>query len=67
MLATARADVTAAIIQAITPELRRLVENAPPFGSISLVAFLHDSEVVRLELGATVNRQARPRADRGRA
>jgi len=49
----------------ITPELLRLLESAPPFGSAGIDLTSHDSEITSIDLRASVKRRLPPRADRG--
>jgi len=51
----------------ITPELLRLLESAPPFGSAGIDLTFHDSEITSIDLRASVKRRLPPRLDRGRS
>ncbi len=41
----------------IEPDLLRLLENAPPFGSASIALTFHDSEITSIDLAASVKRR----------
>ena len=43
----------------ITPELLKLLENAPPFGSCGIDIFLHDDQITRFTVRAEVSRKPR--------
>lgn len=55
------------LLRVIEPHLRRLLRDAPDFGSVKLEAFIRDADIGRVEIGASISRQIAPRADRGRA
>lgn len=50
----------------ITPELLRLLESAPPFGSAGIDLTFHDSEITSIDLRASVKRRLSLRANQGR-
>jgi hypothetical protein len=45
--------------------IRQLLRDAPDFGEISISATLHESNIVRIRLGAEVSRVVVPRVDLG--
>lgn len=48
------------------PHLRKLLRDAPAFGSVKLEIRLSEDEPIRVIYGAEVSRHVAPRADRGR-
>jgi len=66
MTPTESPDAKASRLLAILePHLRRLLRDAPEFGSVRIEAFLRDSDIGRVEVGASVSRTIAPRTDRG--
>jgi hypothetical protein len=45
------------LLAEITPDILRLLGNAPAFGSASIGMTFHDGEITSLDLGATVKRR----------
>ena len=41
----------------IAPELLRLLESAPPFGSAGIELIFHDSEITSIDIRASVKRR----------
>jgi hypothetical protein len=46
------------LLESIKPDLLRVLENAPPYGSCGVDIFFHDSEIVRIMLKAEVSKLA---------
>jgi hypothetical protein len=47
------------LLAEIKPELLKLLENAPAFGSCGIDVFLHENEIVRFAVRAEVSRKPR--------
>jgi hypothetical protein len=68
MAPTESPDAKASRLMAILePHLRRLLRDAPEFGSVRVEAWMRDSDIGRVEVGTSVSRIIAPRADRGEA
>jgi hypothetical protein len=57
----AKADRLLSILE---PHLRRLLRDAPNYGSIRIEGFLRDGDLGRVEVGASISRSIAPRAER---
>jgi hypothetical protein len=45
------------LLDEIEPDLLRLLENAPPFGSAGISLTFHDSQITSIDLTASVKRR----------
>jgi hypothetical protein len=59
---TAKAD---ALISVLLPELKKLCNNAPDFGKITLTATIHDSDIGNISLGIETTRKIASLSMRG--
>jgi hypothetical protein len=46
----------ASLLETIKPDLTRILENAPAYGSCGIELYFHDSKIVRIVLKAEVSR-----------
>jgi hypothetical protein len=49
-----------ALLESVTPDLIRMLENAPAYGSCGMELCFHDSNIVRVILKAEVSKLAPP-------
>ena len=47
------------LLESVRPDLLKLLENAPPYGSCGLEIVFHDDEIARLVIKAEVSRKPR--------
>jgi hypothetical protein len=50
----------ASLLESVTPDLIRILENAPAYGSCGMELCFHDSKVVRVILKAEVSKLSSP-------
>jgi hypothetical protein len=54
------------LLESVTPDLMRMLENAPAYGSCGMELCFHDSSIVRVILKAEVLKLAPPEKPDGR-
>lgn len=59
MQAQTQAARAETLLAEIKPELLKLLEHSPPFGSCGIEVFFHEGEIVRFSVRAEVSRKPR--------
>jgi hypothetical protein len=54
------------LLESVTPDLMRMLENAPAYGSCGMQLCFHDSNIVRVILKAEVSKLSPPEKSDGR-
>jgi hypothetical protein len=54
------------LLKSVTPDLMRMLENAPAYGSCGMELCFHDSNIVRVILKAEVSKLSPPEKSDGR-
>jgi hypothetical protein len=49
-----------ALLESIKPDLLKILENAPPYGSCGMELWFHDSEITRFIMKAEVSKKSLP-------
>jgi hypothetical protein len=65
-MAAANKTRAAELLEVAKPSLLKLFENAPLYGSVGIVCVLHEGEITRIDLSASVQRKMVPNALRVR-